>query len=366
VRSSRGQRPAVRGWRALAITAVVFFLGAETGRAAELRLRSQCTGSGPLITLGDVAEIFAAEGQPAHTLAAIELFPAPVASRQRFLSVREIQDLLVLRGVNLAEHRFSGSSQVTILAAAEPTRAEAEPALSAAAAKRAERRLRDAVIQYLQEHASAEGPWTVQLNLSPGHSRLLANSNAKIALSGGAAPWTGTQRFEVKVDTPEQPLRFTLEAEVAVPSAAVAAIRSLGRGVVIRQTDVELQRGASREGGADLCYSIDEVVGKETTRAIAAGKALSRDALRAPLLVHRGEVVTVSARSSGIRVRTTARARDDGSLGDLIAVESLQDRATYFARVSAVREVEVFAHSTRAEGVAVDKLLPLTARKSGD
>ena len=61
------------------------------------------------------------------------------------------------------------------------------------------------------------------------------------------------------------------------------------------------------------------------------------------LAVHRGEVVSVLARAGGIRIRTNARAREEGSVGELVAVESLLNRSTYYARVSGTREVEVFA-----------------------
>ena len=80
-----------------------------------------------------------------------------------------------------------------------------------------------------------------------------------------------------------------------------------------------------------------------------AGSVIDRETVRAPLLVRRGDVVTVYARSGSVRVRTTARARDDASAGEVVSVESLADRSTYLARVSGIREVEVFAHSPRAE-----------------
>ena len=74
------------------------------------------------------------------------------------------------------------------------------------------------------------------------------------------------------------------------------------------------------------------------------------DCLRPPLAVHRGEVVTVYAQSGAIRIRTNARARDEGSVGELVAVESLLNRSTYYARVSGIREVEVYARPTQVEG----------------
>ena len=62
-----------------------------------------------------------------------------------------------------------------------------------------------------------------------------------------------------------------------------------------------------------------------------------------PLAVHHGDVVTVYAQSGAVRIRTNARARDEGSVGELVAVESLLNRSTYYARVSGIREVEVYA-----------------------
>jgi len=317
-------------------------------RAAELRLRPQCTAAGAMVTLGDVAEVFAADRRQAEALAAVELFPAPGAARQRFVRLREIQDLLMLRGINLAEHRFSGSSQVTIQGAGPSPRTDAEQVPSAAATKRANRRVQDAIVRYLQQQVSADQPWIVQLELSAAHARTVANATRETKISGGAPPWVGTQLFEVTVEAADSPARFTVEAQVDSPAAAVVAVRSLARGVVVRETDVERQRNAPREGAAEAFYTLEEVIGKETARAIPAGKVLTRDCLRAPLLVRRGDVVTVYARTAGIRIRTTARARDEGSQGDLIAVESLQDRATYLARVCAVREVEVFARSAQS------------------
>jgi len=354
-------------WAAMALAAGMLFCARTPAGAAELRLRPQCTSSGAVVTLSDVAEIFTADRQQADTLAAVELFSAPSPSQQRFVRLREIQDLLILRGINLTEHRFSGSSQVAIHGGGEPPRTEAEPPLSAAVVHRAILRVQEAIVQYLQQQAGANQPWTVEVDLGPGQARAVSNSTRAISITGGASPWTGTQRFEVTVDAPVHPAQFTVDAQVGTAPAVVVALRSLGRGVVIRDTDVELQRGLPREASTDAFSSLEEVVGKETVRGIPADKVISRDALRAPLLVRRGEIVTVYACSAGIQVRTTARARDDGSLGDLVAVESVHDRSTYFARVDGVREVEVFAHSVRtatAPGEPAAKAVPLARRQA--
>ena len=52
-----------------------------------------------------------------------------------------------------------------------------------------------------------------------------------------------------------------------------------------------------------------------------------------------------------MQVRTTARAREDGSQGDLITVESLTERKPFFARVCGPQEVEVLPDSVRVAAV---------------
>jgi flagella basal body P-ring formation protein FlgA len=335
-------------------------VAADYAAAAEFRLRSQCTASGAVVTLGDVAEVFAADRRQAETLSAVELFPSPTAPQQRFVRVREIQDLLMLRGLNLAEHRFSGANQVTIACAAA-ARSETEQPLTAAASRRANLRVQESIVRYLQQHAGGDRPWTVEVELNTSHARAVSAART-LTIAGGRAPFTGAQRFEITTDGAERTGQFAIDCQVNLPPAVVVTVHSLGRGTVIRETDVELQRGLPREQITDAAFSLEEVVGKETTRAIPAGKLVTNDSLRAPLAIRRGEIVTVYAKSAGIRVRTIARARDDGSLGDLIAVESMQDRTSFFARVNGVREVEVFAHSVQAEKVPASRTAQTAVR----
>ena len=94
-------------------------------------------------------------------------------------------------------------------------------------------------------------------------------------------------------------------------------------------------------------HSFEDVIGKETQRAISPGQVLDQNYVRSPILVRRGDVVTVYARAAGIRVRTTGRAISDGSQGDLIAIETLEtgSREKFDARVTGAQVVEVWAGS---------------------
>ena len=123
--------------------------------------------------------------------------------------------------------------------------------------------------------------------------------------------------------------------------------------MIIRETDVRLQTGQPTEGSAKVFTSLDEVIGKEAARAIGEGQILDDRFVRPQVMVRRGEIVTVYARTAGVQVGVSARCRDEGSLGDLVTVESLTQHETYFARVTGPQTCDVFAHAmTASEDVA--------------
>ena len=267
---------------AVCVTAV---LTAVAVHGAELELRAECRPKGAVVTLGDVADVVTNNPREAEVLGAVELFPAPPPGERRRVRLREIQDLLLLRGVNLVEHRFSGSAKVAVLAGTELHDAADDRSAAIAAAKKTEREA--------AERAS-------------------------------------------------------------LPETVVVAARSLSRAAVISAADVRLEQRMAGEAQRGEYHSIEQVLGQQTTRAIDAGRALTAASVRPSVLVRRGEVVSVFARSPGIRVRSVARARDEGSLGDLIAVESFEGRKTFLARVSGIQEVEVYARAMRSAPAASD------------
>ena len=327
-------------------------LGGGDTSAAEIRLRSECRSEAAVVTLGDVATIHAPDQETVDKLASLELFPSPASGGRRFVGVRQIQDMLFRRGVNLAEHQISGSSQVAVLGAVLETETERPDAPSTALVKRANSRVVQAVTQYLYETASATKPWIVDVKLDEHQVQLTTGPRSSISVRGGMAPWLGLQRFEVTIDSGSESSTFQIDAEVALPPGVVIAVRALTRGSVISAADVRLEPESTSDTSSDRFCRIEDVIGLEATTAVGAGRPLTRKTVRKPLLIRRGDVVAIFARAAGISVRVMARARDDGSLDDAVAVESMLDRTVYLARVSGLREAEVFAQPVRAKPAA--------------
>ena len=97
---------------ALLVTAVCLCAG--TAQAAEIHLRRTAQPAGKSVRLGDVAMVYRTDAEQAKTLRAIELFRAPRRGASRTWSIHDVQNALARRGVNLTDHRFSGSSQVVV------------------------------------------------------------------------------------------------------------------------------------------------------------------------------------------------------------------------------------------------------------
>jgi len=141
-------------------------------------------------------------------------------------------------------------------------------------------------------------------------------------------------------DAPKSSVRFR-PTEPPQRGQVVVATTAIAKGALITASDVRLEPAASPEIEASGFHTLDDVLGREAVRSILPGAVLQPELLRTPLLVRRGEVINVFARSPAVRIRTTARAQDDGGLGDTIAVESLLNRSRFNVRITGPREAEV-------------------------
>lgn len=348
----------VAGWmvRRAAITmvgaSVLVGFGVADTSAAEIRLHGECRPEATVVTLGDVATVHALDQETVDELTSLELFPAPAPGGRRFVGVGQIQDMLFRRGVNLAEHHISGSSQVAVLGATPARKTERRGASSTALVGRANARVAQAVARHLRETVSAAKPWIVDVTLDEHQVRLTTAGRSSISVRGGMAPWLGLQRLEITVDSGSESSTFQVDADVAMPPGVVIAGRALSRGAVISPADVRLEPVSASDTSSDRFHRIEDVIGLEVATAVGAGRPLTQKAVRKPLLIRRGDVVTIFARAAGISVRVMARARDDGSLDDAVAVESMLDREVYLARVSGLRQAEVFAQPVRTKPAA--------------
>ncbi len=323
---------------------------ATGAHSAEIILREKATLSGPVVRLGDVADISAQTDSRMHDLATTPLMPAPAPGTMQFLRSVEIRDLLVSRGVLLDGVTIRGAKLVAIgnrksIAKKKALSTDTRRYLPLKRREQIQDAVKRAIVLYLRkqtlhEQTQPQSDWNLKLRLDDKQLHRLDQPGLQLTAHGGNSPWTGKQMFRLAGKNTDAGVAVIAFVEQAMP--AVVAIRPIDRGSLIRASDVEI-RSQNGRVPSQAFDSLDRVVGMVAQRTIRPESVLLRSHVKAPLQVERGETVTVFARTAGIQVRTFAIAKQDGSMGDLIQVETADKRERYDARVVGRRELEVFA-----------------------
>ncbi len=335
-----------------AITLLLAF--ATISAAAEIRLKPRAQTSGATVRLGDVADVYGDDQANVAKLRNVNLFPTPAPGERRKISLRQMQEVLQLQGVNLIKNRMSGASTIELIPAAAATVQTAAmrqpPApLNTAARTRAQKKAEQSIRWFLTTYVDAEADWKVRVETSLDVLRsidrnrhiLVASSNQQV--TADRQQWIGRRRFTLASPQEGTGIVLQVEAEVSLPELVVVASRSVRRGEILQESDLQLA-APPRTRLVEPAYHLEEVVGKELKRSLSPGQAVSGAALQSPRLVRRNEIVTVYVRAAGVQVRTMARALEEGGKGEVVRVQSLDaSRIKHLARVTDFQVVEILA-----------------------
>jgi len=350
----------------------------------EVKLRERVVPKSSVVRLGDVAEIVTADRQLARKLAVVPLMPTPAPETERFLQKHEVADMIAASGVDLAEIQLDGATRVAVsgrnlvqpasfeeatttasnspasqpdpnktasntnnlhaaILAGEKTSAPQQ--LSDEELAAAKSRLEQVVAEYLQSKCGKVG--RIDLNFTDRQLAQAASATSALTCEGGSDPWTGRQKLTLSFMSADGAVHLPTSADIAEPAApVVVALRPVGRGSIVTAADVEvhmMEPSAKTAGKRAVFESVEKLIGMEAKQALQQGEVVFADQLQSPVVVKRGDLITVVSQTSGIRVRTSARALQDGSTGELIQVESLELKQHYDARVTGLREAAVFA-----------------------
>jgi flagella basal body P-ring formation protein FlgA len=336
-----------------------------------------------LVTLEDIADVLPMGNENVEPLRQTVLFPTPAEGEPRILDQWELRTMLSQLGINSLHHSITGAEKITVKGVAQKSAAPAIPndqfviqanyltptgtnpvtpiavrsevfpktaGTTDDLARLLEKQIAQALNVYLNFTNRIERTWDISLKLTPEQVNVLASNGQIAEITGGQIPFVGTQQFHIRM---QNNVTVTVNATVALPTEVVVVRRALPKGYIITESDVMLQR-ANKIQGDDFFVDTKSAVGKETVKAVKELSPLTQSAVRQPLWVRKGEIVTVRAASGGIRVSTEATALQDGIEGDTITVAKIdlspkrgkkEEPATYLVRVCAPKTVEVFVNS---------------------
>jgi len=115
----------------------------------------------------------------------------------------------------------------------------------------------------------------------------------------------------------------------------------VARGDIVSQADLKTVWLPARRLARGLLVSADDIIGHEATRSLRPGVPLRRGDLRRPLLVKKGEPVTVRVAAGAMILTAQGRAMQDGARGDVVRVLNGKSRRIVEGRVVRAGLVEV-------------------------
>ena len=102
----------------------------------------------------------------------------------------------------------------------------------------------------------------------------------------------------------------------------VVPTRDVARGDVLSEADLSYQMVGAASTFPGIVTSVNDVAGKEARRMLRAGESIRQDDVRAPVVVTRGETVTMTFEAPGITLTAMGRAMTEGGVGETVTVEN--------------------------------------------
>ena len=157
-------------------------------------------------------------------------------------------------------------------------------------------------------------------------------------------------------------LAFVVIAVPALAQAANPGVRivvpahDIARGDVIAETDLTtvLVDGSSLMSG--VITSVNALTGMQTRRMLHAGESLRAEDVRHPVVVAKGQTVTMVFTAPGVELTAMGRAMNEGGVGDTVTVQNPASYRMITATVSGPGTV-------RANGGIAQPLTRLSARQ---
>lgn len=329
------------------LSLVTLLLSSSTCDAALLMLRKQATRSGSIIRLGDIADISGASSAEVESLTTLPLLPAPAPGTQQFLTVAHVRDLLAAQGVPLGQLTIKGSLFVEIGDAPKQLEQKQEAANKAITKEEAELMVQQAIEQELA-NSSTIGRWRVEVSLTTSQLKQMQELGTDFSAYAYQKPRSGRIRFQLRGQDEGQ---LKVVANLTQIQSVIVTKRAITRGQLVRAVDVELR---DREGNlpSGTISEMEDVIGKVALRSFKPDDLVQHDYLRAAWQVRKGETVDALVRAGSILVRTRAIAKENGAMGDLVMVETLNDKQRLDVTVSGPGEVTVYATGSRVADYA--------------
>lgn len=206
-----------------------------------------------------------------------------------------------------------------------------------------EQEVREAVHRFLTEKLEGRG-WEItirQLSIPKGVKITSGPRELELVAPSGWNGWGAVSvALVVRVNGVIErniPLRIQVDARTDM----VTATRQLLAGTVLTLDDLRLQKQDLVQSGGYPVKNLEDAVGKKLRTTVREGAPIRSNQLASVPIIVSGQLVTIVAENTGIRITVSGRAKSAGGVGDLIRVQNMLSNKEIPARIVDASTVQV-------------------------
>ncbi|NUM53752.1 MAG: flagellar basal body P-ring formation protein FlgA [Candidatus Hydrogenedentes bacterium] len=309
--------------RWLVFTALTAAFIAVAASADTIMLKTEAYVKGPMVTLGDIADI---AGPNAEQLAALEVSSAASPGSSKRIDSQLLKMRLNGAGAEGVELQGAGSVLATTLSLD----------LS-----------REVLTDDLRTYIQTQLPWSdaetsVDILVEPNPVTVPEGEVAVRWMANPQYRWVGQGSFrgDVEVDGKVKRTVFA-QANIEAYAEVLVCALDIPRGKQIGATDLRFEKRALSQQKGDAIQDLDEIVGMIARDSMFMGETVSRRSLVPKQVIKRNQTVSVEAQAGGLVVRSRAKALDNGGAGDVVRLMNPDSKAEFQGRVRPDGTVEV-------------------------
>lgn len=149
-------------------------------------------------------------------------------------------------------------------------------------------------------------------------------------------------RITVGVRCPgKKPWSIYVPARIDIYKHVLVANRILPRNTTLTKSDLKLSKVNITDIRQDYISSKNQLIGYRTKRHLKVGDILSSNSIAAPMLIKRGEKVTIMAESKGMQVIMSGTAMHNGTKGETVKVRNTSSNRVIEGTVIAKSKIKV-------------------------
>jgi flagella basal body P-ring formation protein FlgA len=312
-------------FRIVCICLLATLIWPGTAGALEVRFLPRAEVKGEMLTLGEIATLRPESAGKKH--ADLPLFQAPREGQTRVYSASTLKAYVsdaLPRGTDIS---WAGAKEVAVREEGRLITGE---------------RVEEIVQQYLRKKTRELA--VERLAFTPDrlpHPVTVPRGNLEHEVIPSNDRLIGSRYFTVRLRVDGEIVgNMTLRGQLEATAPVVVASRDMDRGTVLREKDIRVaERDITRAEGALL--AVRKATGMRLKRSMDSGDILERGNLARPVLVHRGEVVTMEASKGQLLLTAKGVARSRGKKGETIKVRNTGSQREILCKVVGSGRVRV-------------------------